>query len=158
MTEESEKEILDSLLPLSYELNEIFYGEGLKAGDASANNYATVDSEEYKTVEDIINKASEVFSSEYVSSIKSSSVFTGDEELGINPRYLMINGVLKKNVNYPVFNGFSGINGKIDTSTVKIKKQNSHTALLEVSYIDGGTTEITLVLENGKWLINSPTY
>ena len=160
MTEESAKTILDSLLPKSYELNDILWGDGLEVEDDSDGNvrYRKVKSGQYASVDDVYAAMGEVFSSEYVKSVKSSGIFTGNPDLGINPRYMMINGTLKRNIDYPVIDGFSEKNGKIDTSSVQIKKQNSHSALLLLKYTDGGEKELTLVLENGKWLINSPTY
>lgn len=158
MTEESAKEILEELLPKSYEFNDIFWGKGLDiVANPTSDAYQPVESDAYKSTKDMLNAASEVFSSEYIESIRSS-VFASNEEGGIRARYIDVAGVLKKDTTNEGFDNFDSVNGKIDISSVKILKQNRHTALLSLSYTDGGETELTLVLENGKWLLNSPTY
>ena len=158
MTEESAKEILEELLPASYEFNDVFWGKGLDTVlSSSSDAYQPVESDVYKSTKDLLDAASEVFSSEYIESIRSS-VFASNEEGGIRARYIDVSGVLKTDVTNKGFDNFGSVNGKIDISSVKILKQNSHAALLSLRYTDGGETELTLVLENGKWLLNSPTY
>ena len=42
--------------------------------------------------------------------------------------------------------------------TAKIKKQNRGMVVIKAEYEDGGKTEITLVLQDGVWYLNSPSY
>ena len=153
MTDESARAELERLLPLSYELNEIFWGEGLPIMDIeSSNRYLPVkDDCGYKSTEEILDKAEQVFSESYLSEIKDA-IFTDSDD--IDPRYLDIDGVLKADKNNKGFN----IQGNIVLDTVKIKKQNSALVVVSAEYADGDTTEITLILQDGKWYLDSPTY
>ena len=153
MTDESARAELERLLPVSYEMNEIFWGKGLGYTDDGSNNrYMTVDEDcGYKTIEEIITKASEVFSEEYIAIIKDA-VFTDSDD--IDPRYIEVNGKLMADKNNKGFN----IHGNIKIDSAVIKRQNKRTVLIAAEYEDGGKTELTLVLKDGKWFLNSPTY
>lgn len=153
MTDESARVELERLLPMSYEMNEIFWGKGLAFTDDGSNNrYMAVDEDcEYKTIEEIITKASEVFSKEYVDIIRDA-IFTNSDD--IDPRYIEVNGKLmvdKKN------KGFN-IQGNIKIDSAVIKRQNKGMVLISAEYEDGGKTELTLILQDGKWFLNSSTY
>ena len=153
MTDESVRAELERLLPLSYELNEIFWGKGLPITDTeTVNRYVAVtDDCGYKSTEEILDKAEGVFSSSYLAEIKDA-IFTDSDD--IDPRYMDHNGVLKADKNNKGFN----IQSNIDISTVKIKKQNAALVVVTAEYEDGDTTEITLIMQEGKWYLDSPTY
>ncbi len=153
MTDETVRAELERLLPLSYEMNEIFWGEGLPFTDDGTNNrYMTVTEEsKYQTIDEILNKASEVFSDGYLEEIKDA-IFTDSDD--IDPRYLEINGVLKVDKLNKGFN----VQGNIKIDSAVIKKQNRGMVVVTAEYEDGGETEITLILDEGKWYLNSPTY
>ena len=153
MTDESVQAELERLLPLSYEMNEIFWGEGLPYKDNGSNNIMkpVTDDCGYKSTEDILNKASEIFSDSYMEIIKDA-IFTDSDD--IDPRYKDINDVLKIDTSNKGFN----IQGNIDISSAKIKKQNKGMVVVSAQYEDGGNTEITLVLQDGQWYLDSPTY
>ncbi len=153
MTDESVRAELERLLPLSYEMNEIFWGKGLAFNDDGSNNrFMTVTEDcEYKTIEEIITKASEVFSEEYIAIIRDA-IFTNSDD--IDPRYIDVDGKLMADKNNKGFN----IKGNIKIDSAVIKKQNRGMVLISAEYEDGGKTELTLVLQDGKWFLNSPTY
>lgn len=153
MTDESVRVELERLLPVSYELNEIFWGKGLPIEDIESNNrYLPVEEDcGYGSIKEITDKAAEVFSESYLDEIKNA-IFTDSDD--IDPRYLEINGVLKADKNNKGFN----IQGNVKTETAKIKKQNGGMVVVEAEYEDGGKTEITLIKQNGKWYLDSPTY
>lgn len=153
MTDETVRAELERLLPLSYELNDIFWGEGLPVTDTeTVNRYVPVDEScGYKTTEEILNKAAEVFSKSYLAEIKDA-IFTDSDD--IDPRYMDINGILKADKTNKGFN----IQGNVDISTARIKKQNAAMVVVTASYEDGDTTEITLIMQEGKWYLDSPTY
>lgn len=153
MTDETVRAELERLLPLSYEMNEIFWGEGLPYMDIELNNrYLPVTEEsKYRTVDEILNKAAEVFSEGYLAEIKDA-IFTDSDD--IDPRYLEVDGVLKADKLNKGFN----VQGNIKIDSAVIKKQNKGMVVVTAEYEDGGTTEITLILEGGKWYLNSPTY
>lgn len=153
MTDELVRAELERLLPISYELNEIFWGKGLPTQDLESSDKMQPVTEDcgYKSTEDILNKASEVFSEEYVQIIKDA-IFTDDDNL--DPRYADVNGVLKADTSNKGFN----IQGNIVLESVKIKKQNRGMIIVTADYEDGGSTQITLINQNGAWYLNSPTY
>jgi len=153
MTEESVKAELERLLPLSYEMNDIFWGEGLPIMESdSKDRYITVRKDcGYVSVKEILDKAADIFSSGYLAEIKDA-VFVDDDDK--DPRYQEINGALKKDTYNKGFN----IKGNVLIDSVAIKKQNRGMVIVSADYEDGGSLEITLVYENGKWLLNSPTY
>jgi hypothetical protein len=153
MTDESAKAELERLLPVSYELNEIFWGKGLpteKTSSSDAMQPVTADCG-YKSVDDIIQKAKTVFSEEYVEEIVSGVLTDSDYT---NARYADINGVLKADLRYPQFD----VKGNIVISTAKIKKQNGRMMIISAEYEDGGSTELTLIMQDGKWYLDSPSY
>lgn len=153
MTDEQVQKELERLLPVSYELNEIFWGKGLptKTTESSAAMQPVTDDCGYKSVDDIVDKAKTVFSEEYVAGIVSAVLTDSDDT---DARYSDINGILKMDKTYPSFD----VKGNIVVSTAKIKKQNSRMVIVSAEYEDGGQTEITLILQDGKWYLDSPTY
>lgn len=153
MTDETVRTELERLLPESYEMNEIFWGKGLEyIDDGSKNRYMLVKEDcKYGSTQDIIDKASEIFSEDYVNIIKDA-IFTNSDD--IDPRYIDVNGELRVDRNNKGFN----IQGNIKIDSAVIKKQNSRMVVVSAEYEDGGKTEITLILQDGKWYLNSPTY
>jgi hypothetical protein len=153
MTDQTVRDELERLLPLSYEMNEIFWGKGLEYQMLETNDrYMPVtESCPYKTTQEILDKASEVFSEEYIAIIKDA-IFTDSED--IDPRYIEVNGVLKADKTQEGFD----IKGNIVVESAVVKKQNRTTVIVSAEYEDGVETEITLVLRDGKWYLNSPTY
>ncbi len=153
MTEEAVKTELERLLPLSYEMNEIFWGNGLAYVDDGSNNryMAVTDDCKYRSVDEIITKASEIFSEEYIDIIKDA-IFTDSDD--IDPRYIEVNGAIRADKYNKGFN----VQGNIKIDSAVIKRQNKGMVLISAEYEDGGKTEITLVLQDGKWFLNSPTY
>lgn len=153
MTDESVKAELERLLPLSYEMNEIFWGKGLPYEDNGSNAKMKPVTEDcgYTSTEDILSKAAEIFSEGYMKDIKEAVFTDGDDT---DARYVDINGVLKIDTSKKGFD----IKGNIDVSTAKIKKQNSGMVIVTAEYEDGGQTELTLVLQDGQWYLDSPTY
>ena len=153
MTDESARLELERLLPASYEMNEFFWGKGLSFTDDGSNNrYMVVDEDcGYKTIEEIITKASEVFSKEYIEIIRDA-IFTNSDD--IDPRYIEVNGKLMADKNNKGFD----VKGNIKIDSAVIKRQNKGMVLISAEYEDGGKTELTLILQEGKWFLNSSTY
>ena len=153
MTDEQAKLELERLLPLSYEMNEIFWGKGLDYTDDGSNNrYMAVKSDcGYNSTEEILKKASEIFSEEYLAIIKDA-IFTDSDD--IDPRYIDVGGTLRADKYNEGFN----IQGNIKLDSVKVKRAYSDTVIIKAEYADGGTTELTIVLQDGAWYLNGPTY
>lgn len=53
--------------------------------------------------------------------------------------------------------GFN-VKGNVLIETAKIKDQNRGMCVVKAEYADGGKTEISLVLSDGVWYLNSPSY
>lgn len=153
MTDELVKKELERLLPASYEVNDIIWGKGLPYEAPSTNLTYVPVSEDcgYKSTEDILNKAREVYSEEYVEIIKSAAFSDTDE---LDPRYTDVDGMLKINTQDEGFD----IKGEIDIDSATIKKQDSVTVIVSAKYLSGGEKELVLVLQDGKWYLDSPTY
>lgn len=153
MTDELVRNELERLLPVSYELNEIFWGKGLPTKDIDSSDIMLPVEEScgYGSTEDILKKAETVFSKEYVKEIKDAVFTDGDDT---DARYADVNGVLKADITNKGFN----VKGNIVISTAKIKKQNRSMVIVSADYEDGGSTEITLIKQDGKWYLDSPTY
>ena len=153
MTDESARAELERLLPMSYELNEIFWGEGLPyVDDGSVNRYMPVSPDcPYKSVDEILDEASKIFSPEYLEDIKGAIFTDGD---GFEPRYFDLNGVLMVDKTNKGF----GVKGNVLVETATIKKQNRAMCIVNAEYADGGKNEISLVLIDDVWYLNSPSY
>ncbi|MBE6671277.1 MAG: hypothetical protein E7593_03645 [Ruminococcaceae bacterium] len=153
MTDESVRQELERLLPLSYEMNEIFWGEGLPLKESTSGlKYVPVaDDCQFSSTEEILQKASEVFSKDYLENIKEA-LFTDTDD--IDPRYIDTDGLLKGDKTNKGFD----IQSNVVIESAVIKKQNRGTVIVTVEHEDGGKNEITLVLQDGKWYIDSPTY
>lgn len=186
----SEDEIraaLDELLPPSYALNEIYFGEGLPhtedeaAVEAFYNSFDTdVSTLSYVPVAADCGYANEtelreatlaVFSDAYAEALFSRA-FTGitailnegtEQEMLTNAtyaRYLEQNGVLTVRINLK--SEALPLGRTYDTSTMEIVRQRDNRVTVALTgYLDGAedcTAEITLVKEEDGWRLDSPTY
>ena len=51
-----------------------------------------------------------------------------------------------------------GVKGNVLVETATIKKQNRAMCIVNAEYADGGKNEISLVLIDDVWYLNSPSY
>lgn len=168
------KEHIKTLVDASYELNEIVYGKGLpyyERTDTQSSLYGpVVDNGKYKSTGEIKLAIRKVFSESY-SAILEAVAFEGQEgaEFGYHtqPRYVDVSGelmVLKDyyNVDFDSdkYGEYEGIKvQRYNTNEIEIVKISKRFVEGKIKSIDGKTTiTVTLILENGEWRLDSPTY
>lgn len=175
----------EEVIEASYEINEIFFGEGLPTHDrdgefAKENNiyygfegydayeYVTEDSP-YHFVEDIQAAAARVYSADYLEEI-STMAFIGyaDENTGAvsTARYLEKDGILLRYA-FGDKDPFHILPGKrrylMDTMEI-VTPSNATSVNVKIdSYLLGAEDEILsvtlrFVLENDEWYLDTPTY
>lgn len=174
ISEEEAKLEIKKLVDASYDLNVIIYGEGLpyyERTDTINQLYAPVaDTAKYKSISNLKVDIRKTFSESY-SKILEATAFEGQEgvEFGYHnqPRYIEVLGelmVLKDfyNVDFDSdkYGEYEGIKvQKYNTNVIKIVKISKRFVEGEITSVDGRTTiRVTLVLENGEWRLDSPTY
>ena len=174
LSEEEATAQIERLIELSYEINEIVYGEGLAYYDridTQASLYAPVENtEKYDSTGDIKLAIRRVFSESY-SKVLETVAFSGQDgaDFGYHsqPRYIDQNGELMVLKNFydiefdsDKYGEYEGVVvKKYDTSTIEIIKISKRFVEAEITSEDGKTTIIvTLILENGEWKLDSPTY
>lgn len=174
ISEEEAKLEIKKLVDASYDLNVIIYGEGLpyyERTDTINQLYAPVaDTAKYKSISNLKVAIRKTFSESY-SKILEATAFEGQEgvEFGYHnqPRYIEVLGelmVLKDfyNVDFDSdkYGEYEGVKvQKYNTNVIKIIKISKRFVEGEITSVDGKTTiRVTLVLENGEWRLDSPTY
>lgn len=168
------------LIENSYEVNEIFFGKGIspdeeskKLAEASQSTDVDIEIPAYAAVNyscgfentDMLKeKALEVYSAEYCDIIFESA-FKGVKNAVGNvvyyPRYIDDeHGEL--NVRCDVEETGLELSRTYDTDSIKIKKKGNGFALIEVtSLVDGEISDkitLKMVMEDGNWRLDSPTY
>lgn len=166
LTEEEILGIFTEKYQASVLLNEYIFGKGLPISSESGESdgegalYIEVSEEaEYRTKEAFIAAINSVYSSDYVAETVMPKLFDGfGDDSDIPPRYAEKNGILTKNVKD---SGYT-LSGSFDTSTATVKRLTASTVRIKAQYIagDGATKEfeLMLLLENGEWKFNGPTY
>ena len=163
ISDEEARQILGELIPKAEELNEVFLGVGLEPSDhevggmSSAAVYVVVSPDaKYQTVGELASAAESVFSVEYCT-ILFESAFYGSEDF--TPRYTdSDDGKLQINVNDK---GYT-LRTKLFPERAAVKNEyDGKTAVSVPAEFDGKPCEdiiVYIVEENGRWLIDSPTY
>jgi len=155
---------VESLVADAAPLNEIYFGKGLPSDilRPGVGNYMYISSDaEYGSIEQIKEATREIFSAEY-SEILFENAFSGTNEEGIGINYAL----------YAEKNGELMINSKAERmitgtriyhfDTIKVIKKSSETVFVEIDTEDdsgaAAKVKLKLVSEDGKWLLDSPTY
>ncbi len=179
----------EELIESSYEINEIFFGAGLPTNEDVEDvpddfiGYVYVsDDAKYKSIDEIKQAASLVYSSDYLQYIYQS-VFTGyvDQDTGIvlTARYHEDSGrLLQADDTKPLYFGTT----KYDYSTMKIVRPSSSSYVIVemTAWVEGiedietsddfsdeyndilsgkkHTVRLSFAKQDGKWLLDTPTY
>ena len=176
---EDVKPRLIELIEASWEINDIFFGEGLPViardsdyaienhvyyMDEQGGNYDIVSPDcPYQSVLMIQSAAEAVYSTPYLASIyETMFVGVADENAGmLYARYLDTEtGLRKSNIHEPIMSG----RRLYDYDSIEIvKPSNDRYINLEIdSYLEGEDdilrVRLTLVNEDGVWLLDTPTY
>lgn len=161
ITDEEALAILRERVEASYELNEIYFGEGLRTDEYEDNGqvfqyvYVAID-EKYQFISDLKAATEEIFSSAVCARLYEKA-FTGvDDGLVIlYARYIEQGGVLTADVKYK----------SIETAedflfeTARVVKNTKNYVVFSVERAESGETRIELILSpDGRWLLNSYTY
>lgn len=177
-TDAEMKPIVTALIEASYEINDIFFGEGLPAierdSEFAINNYVYYMDEggnydyvtedcPYQTTDQIKTAAEKVYSSEYLASIyETTFIGVADPNAGmLYARYLDTDDGLKKsNLHEPMITAKRIYD--YDTMTV-VKPSGRKYVNVEIdSHIEGEDeilrVRLTLVREGDEWRLDTPTY
>ena len=176
LTEEQLIEIVGPLVQKSYEINDIFFGEGLPHDDAPETEedetqydvapvkYVPVYSDKYKSVSSLKEAALEVYTESYMENV-FDIVFNGmSDENGNLVQYARYFESFADNLKIRAgVEKESIVTGrKYDVTTLKITTQTDNYVFFTLdSFIDGesaGTIELSIKDEGNGWRLDSPTY
>ena len=150
----------------SVPINEYIFGKGLpydspesyKTEELTSPYYVPVsESSPYKTKAELEAAILAVYSRDYYDEIKQGLFDGYGEDSKIKPRYVEEKGVLKIDIT----NVGLEITGTFDTATARVKSSSSSEAVVTASWRSGETVkeyDLTMVLDNGLWRMDSPTY
>lgn len=170
ISEEEAFAVVAELVPLSYELNVIFFGEGLPTADKGEYDdtaYVEVDlsKSKYSSIASIKYAAGQVYSKKYLSSIyinmfvgSQSSSDDGLLDNDVSPRYKEIGGKLMIDASYAKLD----IMSRLTVLEVEILKKTPEYVSVNARCVDEDGNELEkrffITLENGVWLLDGPTY
>ncbi|MBQ4065811.1 MAG: hypothetical protein IJD10_06895 [Clostridia bacterium] len=172
ISEEEALRVMTELVPLSHELNVIFFGEGLPVTEPpaerpTATTYLPVSADSpYSSIAAIKTAAEKVYSSRYLEGIYVAAFVgvipesdDGSVNTLVSPRYQEFGSGLQADVSVaPKPNML----GKLTVQSVKVGRATPTYIAVETTCLDeGGNTvvkTILLTIENGVWLLDSPTY
>ena len=165
MSDEEARSILSELVPLSLEMNEIFFGDGLPLEDENAEPMESVTggqymrvspTAKYQSIAEIKTAAESVYTAEYLQNSVYPMAFDGVDDA--RPRYAERDGVLCRNLNSVSF----PLTDRLEFDRATVSDTGYEVIELSVPYTDADgaekTAKITLRQQNGKWLLDSPTY
>ncbi len=169
ISEEKAFEVLYELVPLSHELNVIFFGSGLphEEGDYDSTTYVEVDltKSKYGSIPEIKLAAERVYSQKYLKSVYVN-MFVGSKTTSadglldndVSPRYKVIDGKLMIDASYDEVE----IMGILTVVSTKVIAKTPEYVSVDAVCNDENGNEINkrffLTLENGVWLLDGPTY
>lgn len=177
-TAEEIRPTLETLVEASYEINDIFFGEGLPAIERDSEyaiknyvyymdeggnyDYVTPDCP-YQTTDEIKAAAEKVYSSDYLASIyETSFIGVADPNAGmLYARYLDTDDGLKKSNLHKAIITAKRIYD-FDSMAV-VKPSGTDYVNIEIDSHTEGSSDVlrirlTLVNENGEWRLDTPTY
>ncbi|NLK39419.1 MAG: hypothetical protein GX303_04115 [Clostridiales bacterium] len=163
-TDEEIAVLVEERVKASQELNEIYFGDGLPVDilRASVGHYQYVSKKSpYQSIDQIKKATQEVFSSEY-SNLLFSNAFSGTNEQGVGIVYARYTEKDNELMMYSQFEAILTGTRTYHFDTIKVLKKNGKRIIVEVDTEDDSGTELVvrlkLVNENGKWLLDTPTY
>ena len=182
LDDEQTREVAAPLIEASFNINEIFFGNGLShEGDSSFENYDPeyddstsydvrpvkyyiVTDERYTSIDDLKAAARAVYTDAYLASVFSlafEGMTQGDGTVYKYPRYVSnVIGTLSINADADGERPLS--NRTYDLSTVKVTGGTKDTVYFTVqSYVDGVEDQQILLSikdEGSGWRLDSPTY
>ena len=161
----SEEEAISEVTRLvkeSYELNVIYFGDGLPYEDDGdeRNLYAPVAKDApFVTKEALTYKTRTVFSNDYAASMIETAFQGAQDANGTTALYARY--IVSSDGKLTVYKNIEGIEKKVneyDYSTVLITKISKRFIEANITAKDGEVVEVILINQNGEWRIDSPTY
>lgn len=170
ISEEEAYEVLRELVPASYDINVMFFGEGLPRTDEKEyedTNYVPVDTAKssHASIISMRIAAERVFSRNYLKNVyvvmfEGSKTTDADGLLDNNmsPRYKEIASELCIDASYQPYN----ILGKLMVESVSIVKKTASYVSIDAKCLDENGSEINkrfyITLDDGVWRLDGPTY
>lgn len=164
-------EVIESaktLLTEAVEVNRIFFWEGLPHTEPSEDTVDVGDAEYLELTEeyvyliesDLMTKAEAVYTDAYCKDIETvafEGVKVSDDE-ALFARYVVEQGVMKINRKLSE----EGLSERLpDTDTIQVVEVSHDYAVVNLSFTCEGETEkqnVTLILEDDGWRLDTPTY
>lgn len=161
ITDEEALAILRERIEASYELNRIYFGEGLRTDPYEDNGevfqyvFVAMD-EKYQSIVDLKAATEAVFSPALCAKLYEKA-FTGvdDGQVILYARYLEQGGVLSADVKY------KGIKTAEDFlfDTARVAENTKNYVVFYIGRADGSEVRLELTrTPDGRWLLNSYTY
>lgn len=170
ISEQEAYEVLSELVPASYEINVMFFGEGLPRTDETkyeTTTYVPVDTKKGGHISIISMKiaAERVFSRNYLKSVyvvmfegTKSTDSDGLLDNDMSPRYKEIENELCIDASYKPYN----ILGKLSVESVSIVKKTASYIIVDAKCMDESGNELNkrfyITLDEGLWRLDGPTY
>lgn len=162
------KAILDELLPISYQVNEIIWGEGLPVSPDAKDKLETVTGAQYRAVdpecgytsiEQLKEEISKVYSPRFIDANINKIMFDGDDDM-LAARYRDGESGIEINI---INEGYDAVGKtKIDSASVKVTgaKFDEVYCTVEDVFEDGSRVErnITLIKTYDGWRLDTPSY
>ena len=154
--------LVKDLVEKSYELNEIYFGQGLKYRDSGNPNeiyMPVLETEKYMLKTRLLEKTREVFSESMSTSVIDmafNGVASEINQNSVQSRYMVLSDddLLFVNKNYePVVERVA----QFDYTTIVLTKVSSRFIVASIKTLDGENIEVTLVSERAGWRLDSYT-
>ncbi len=148
------------LVKESYELNVIYFGDGLPYEDDGdeRNLYAPVaEDAAFTTKEALTYKTRTVFSKDYAASMIETAFQGG---VAPNGSTLYARYIVSSDGKLTVYKNIEGIEKEVneyDYSTVTVTKISKRFIKANITSTDGDVVEVTLVNQDGEWRIDDTT-
>ena len=171
ISEEDAFNVLKELVPLSYEINVLFFGDGLPTVNyepsTNTTQYVEVDTEKsaYFSIPQMKAVAEQIYSKRYLEDIYvnmfvglTATSADGLLDNNVSPRYKVIDGKLMTDIKYEKLD----ILGQLTVVSSNIVKKTYEYVSVNATCLDGDGNEIIkqffITKENGTWLLDGPTY
>ena len=163
MSDEEAVTILSELIPRSYEMNRVFWGNEIQLEDAEAEPLSTVTAAQYypvdpngkyTTIDAIKAEAETIFTAEYLATVYAMA-FEGTEDF--EPRFKEENGRLCMDITYQPYD----FTTEIDIESAHVIKTGMGTVQAELNCTTNGKQgkmTVTICENDGQWYLDSPTY
>ncbi|MBQ8145431.1 MAG: hypothetical protein IJ039_01480 [Clostridia bacterium] len=164
VTENEALNIIEVLIKDAYELNEIYYGSGIKHKDSGNPNdlyMPAYENEKYALKNKLVERTYEVFSESYAESLIGLAFGGAQSEINqgsIQPRYMTLDdkydGWIYVNIDYePLVEKVA----EYDFNSIKIVKISRRFIEATIKTTENDEVKVTVVRESMGWRLDSAT-